>query len=152
MNHKTLKDFAVQSYSDDDEEDGEESKGGGGRLTAAESAIQGSSSLDQFLTNIFGHQSAAGNEPHGPSITWVDTEWGKLPDPDSLRQIFQTKSAAIRYLHDKGVPVKRIALLVGIRYQHARNVLHNQLKRGPNEDWRFNEDEDKRISKGLEKF
>jgi len=64
-----------------------------------------------------------------------------MPSLASLKEMFQTKSAAIRYLASDlcpggPFPVKRIAKLLGVRYQHARNVAKTPLKRGPNEDWR----------------
>ena len=61
----------------------------------------------------------------------------KTPDFDELtsKEIIYhfggTKSAAIRGLAKKGLKVKRIATKLGIRYQHARNVLTRPLKRGP---------------------
>lgn len=59
-----------------------------------------------------------------------------LPSLEWLKQNFQTKSACIRYLHNQGVATKVIAKHLGVRYQQARNVITNPLKRGPNEDWR----------------
>lgn len=59
-----------------------------------------------------------------------------LPSLEYLKEHFQTKSAAIRFLVNQGYEVKAIAKHLGIRYQHARNVAKTELKRGPNEDWR----------------
>jgi len=59
-----------------------------------------------------------------------------LPSPERLKEMFQTKSAAIRYLNSLGHQPKVIARHLGIKYQHARNVCTTPLKRGPNEDWR----------------
>ena len=41
-----------------------------------------------------------------------------------------TKSAKIRYLDQQGLTRSEIAKLLGIRYQHVRNVLITPLKRG----------------------
>ena len=68
----------------------------------------------------------------------------KQPEPESsgmpplglLREKCKTKSAIIRYLTSLGYSVKDISAHTGIRYQHVRNVVHTELKRGPNEDWR----------------
>lgn len=59
-----------------------------------------------------------------------------LPTLDWLREQFQTKSAIIRYLVNRGFEVKVISKHLGVRYQHVRNVANAPLKRGPNEDWR----------------
>lgn len=40
-----------------------------------------------------------------------------------------TKSAKIRYLHSQGMTTGQIAKVLDIRYQHARNVLTQPLKR-----------------------
>lgn len=66
----------------------------------------------------------------------VDQPQDGLPSLEYLKEHFQTKSAAIRFLVNQGFEVKRIAKHLGIRYQHARNVAKSELKRGPNEDWR----------------
>ena len=47
-----------------------------------------------------------------------------------LIEMHGSKSAAIRYLGSQDVAVKDIAEKLGIRYQHARNVLTRPLKRG----------------------
>ena len=78
-------------------------------------------SLEEFLT-----------EMHGG----FDTAQDGLPSLEWLKDNYQTKSAAIRYLVSLGIPVKVIAKHLGVKYQHARNVATNPLKRGPNEDWR----------------
>lgn len=59
-----------------------------------------------------------------------------LPSRETLQDMFTTKSAAIRYLINKGFTVKVIAKHLDLRYQHVRNVATSELKRGPNEDWR----------------
>jgi hypothetical protein len=66
----------------------------------------------------------------------IDTPQDGLPSMEWLKEQFQSKSAAIRYLVNQGHEVKAIAKHLGIRYQHARNVAKTELKRGPNEDWR----------------
>lgn len=43
----------------------------------------------------------------------------------------KTKSAMIRLLWDDGYSRAAIAKYLGIRYQHVRNVLTKELKRGP---------------------
>lgn len=87
--------------------------------------------LEQFIQNLHGE-----SPPHPlgmPSVEW-------------LKEQFDTKSAAIRYLVseqcmqdlNRTTPfeVKDIAKHLGLRYQHVRNVASSPLKRGPNEDWR----------------
>lgn len=59
-----------------------------------------------------------------------------LPTVEWLKSHFQTKSAAVRYLHNQGFETKKIAKHMGMLYQHVRNVIKTELKRGPNEDWR----------------
>lgn len=44
---------------------------------------------------------------------------------------YKTTSGRIRALHQKGMLPAQIAKTLNIRYQHVRNVLHTQLKRGP---------------------
>ena len=46
-------------------------------------------------------------------------------------QSMKTKSAAIRLLWNDGYSKSAIAKYLGIRYQHVRNVLTKELKRGP---------------------
>lgn len=65
-----------------------------------------------------------------------DTPQEGIPSVDWLKEQFKTKSAAVRYLINQGHAVKLIAKHLGMRYQHVRNVATNELKRGPNEDWR----------------
>jgi hypothetical protein len=91
--------------------------------------------LDDFLREQF-DTTATGEENGLPRLEW-------------LRRHFNTKSAVIRYLHHKGHPVKLIAKHLGIRYQHVRNVLTVELKRGPNESWHITDDENGGISPGL---
>lgn len=59
-----------------------------------------------------------------------------MPSMEWLKEHYKTKSAVIRYLVYKGHSIKDISRHTGIRYQMVRNVATNQLKRGPNEDWR----------------
>lgn len=59
-----------------------------------------------------------------------------MPSLDKIKEMFQTKSAAVRYLINQGHSVKDIAKHLDMRYQHVRNVSLQTLKRGPNEDWR----------------
>lgn len=75
--------------------------------------------LDSFLGQLHG-SSATGEENGMPSLQW-------------LKDNFQTKSGAIRYLFQKGYEPKKIALHLGLKYQHVYNVTHQNLKRGPNE-------------------
>lgn len=65
---------------------------------------------------------------------------GQLPTLGFIKAKFKTKSAAIRYLNTRGIAVKEIAKFLGFRYQHVRNVLKNELKRGPNEDFTIKPD------------
>lgn len=71
-------------------------------------------------------------EMHGQA----DQPQKDLPSLEWLKEKFQTKSAAIRYLISLGIEVKVIQKHLGVRYQHVRNVAKTPLKRGPNEDWR----------------
>jgi hypothetical protein len=71
-------------------------------------------------------QAASASSPKLPSIGWLQSQ-------------FKTKSATIRYLHSQGFTVNEIRRHLGFRYQMVRNVLHNQLKRGPNEDFHLSE-------------
>lgn len=72
---------------------------------------------------------------HEPNYSPVGSEKG-LPTVEWLKGQFQTKSACVRYLISRGHAVKDIAKHLNMRYQHVRNVSKNELKRGPNEDWR----------------
>lgn len=74
------------------------------------------------------------NEAHGDNT--LSQPIDGMPSMEWLKDKFQTKSAIIRYLVSKGFEVKSIARHTGWRYQHVRNVSKNELKRGPNEDWR----------------
>lgn len=44
-------------------------------------------------------------------------------DRKALLDKYKTKSATIRHLHSEGLTTGQIAKVLGIRYQHARNVL-----------------------------
>jgi hypothetical protein len=81
--------------------------------------------LDQFLVEQF-EESKTGNELGMPPLKW-------------LKEQFQTKSARIRYLHAQNFKVKDIAKHLNIRYQHVRNVLSTELKRGPNENFKIDD-------------
>ncbi len=59
----------------------------------------------------------------------------QIPSPDWIKSNFNTKSGAIRYLHGKGYDVLTISKHLDIRYQHVRNVINQDLKRGPNESY-----------------
>lgn len=48
---------------------------------------------------------------------------------DELMMMYKTKSAVIRYLSSQGMSRSNIATLLGIRYQHVRNVLTQPLKK-----------------------
>lgn len=54
-----------------------------------------------------------------------------LPSVEELRAQYGNKSAAIRALASMGIARARIAKHLNIRYQHVRNVLETELKRGP---------------------
>lgn len=83
-------------------------------------------SLDTFLGEMF-QDTKTGQESGMPSLSW-------------LKEHFKTKSAAIRYLHiDRGYSVNDIRKHLDLRYQHVRNVLKKELKRGPNEDFHLAE-------------
>ena len=79
--------------------------------------------IDDFLRGMFGPDGTAVDQDGLPSLEWLKSQ-------------YKTKSAAIRYLVNQGYPIKVISKHLGIKYQHARNVATQQLKRGPNEDWR----------------
>jgi len=85
-------------------------------------------SFEEFAKDFFPQDSdvLAAPQEGMPSLKW-------------LKEQYQTKSAAIRYLvSEQGGqhPVRKIAKHLGLRYQHVRNVAKTPLKRGPNEDWR----------------
>lgn len=82
-------------------------------------------SLDEFVEELFGA---------APAYTHKK---GSLPPINWLQQKFKTKSAIIRFLYEEGHDVKTIAKQYGLKYQHVRNVLTNELKRGPNEPFRL---------------
>lgn len=50
-------------------------------------------------------------------------------DVNALMTELKTKSAVIRKLHADGKTRSQIASLLGIRYQHVRNVLTQPLKK-----------------------
>lgn len=61
------------------------------------------------------------------------SEVGGMPTREWLKQTFKTKSACIRYLVEQGYKPKDIAEHMKIRQQHVRNVMSQDLKRGPME-------------------
>lgn len=75
-------------------------------------------SLEEFLSEV--HQTSPSELEQAIPLSW-------------LKSNFKTKSGAIRYLHQKGYNPKQIAQHLNIKYQHAYNVTHQTLKRGPNE-------------------
>lgn len=72
---------------------------------------------------------------HEPNYSPIGAEKG-LPTQEWIKEQFQSKSAAVRYLINQGFVVKDIAKHLNMKYQHVRNVSITPLKRGPNEDWR----------------
>lgn len=80
--------------------------------------------LDSFLAEQF--QTTTQEENGMPPLSW-------------LKEKLKTKSAVIRYLHHKGFSVNQIHKHLGIRYQHVRNVLTTELKRGPNEPFKIDD-------------
>lgn len=48
---------------------------------------------------------------------------------EGLSETYKTKSGVIRFLAAQGFQTKHIAVWMGIRYQHVRNVLTVQLKK-----------------------
>ena len=90
-------------------------------------------SLEAFIEDTFGEAPQAPDDPNAlPSVAWIKAN-------------FKTKSAAIRHLVSRGFPVKTIARHLQLKYQHVRNVSTQTLKRGPNEDWRY--DPNKHLNK-----
>lgn len=61
------------------------------------------------------------------------TDVAGMPTTEWLQSKFRTKSAIIRFLNEKAYTIKQIASHLGIRGQHVRNVIGQELKRGPNE-------------------
>jgi hypothetical protein len=86
----------------------------------------GPQSIESVVTELFG-------------TTTYQHEKGKLPPIEWLRSKFATKSAIIRFLYEEGHEPKVIAKTYGLKYQHVRNVLTNELKRGPNEPFRLDD-------------
>jgi len=72
---------------------------------------------------------------HEPNYSPIGSEKG-LPTLEWIKETFQSKSAAVRFLINQGHEVKDIAKHLNMKYQHVRNVATTPLKRGPNEDWR----------------
>lgn len=96
-----------------------------------------SGALDSFLAEMFQDTTQSDTGELGePNQSQTQTSLG------FLKANFKTKSAAIRYLHSQGWETKRISKHLGLRYQQVRNVLTTALKRGPNEDFHLQPDED----------
>ncbi|KAH0543598.1 hypothetical protein GP486_008563 [Trichoglossum hirsutum] len=69
-----------------------------------------------------------------------ETLEGEIPSNAWLEEHFQTKSARIRYLYtEHSMQVKEISKKLSIRYQMVRNILTNELKRGPAEPFTLGE-------------
>lgn len=92
-----------------------------GKPKELEEDAQPKASMEQFV-----------REMHGTA----DKPQNGMPSLDWLKEQFQTKSAAVRYLVNQGFSVRDISKHLDMRYQHVRNVSIQKLKRGPNEDWR----------------
>jgi hypothetical protein len=75
-------------------------------------------------------------ELFGTAPAYTHTK-GALPPIEWLQNKFHTKSAIIRFLYEEGHQPKTISKAYGFRYQHVRNVLTQELKRGPNEPFRL---------------
>lgn len=88
-------------------------------------ALPPEETLEDFVHQMFGGQEAA-------SVPKVE---GAMPSMAFLKEHFKTKSAIIRYLAQEGYKTKDIAKHLNVRYQHVRNVITTELKRGPNEDF-----------------
>jgi hypothetical protein len=101
---------------DEDESEGT-ALGGGGARRQGESAFD-PADLNEFLGDI--HETSEVEANGMPSLRWI-------------KDTFQTKSAAIRYLKLKGYNAREVANHLHLKYQHVYNVMHQQLKRGPNE-------------------
>lgn len=86
----------------------------------------GPESIEDVVTELFGTQTYQHTKGAWPPILW-------------LQERFKTKSAIIRWLFEEGHTVKEIAKQYGFKYQHVRNVLTNELKRGPNEPFRLDD-------------
>ncbi len=70
------------------------------------------------------------NEPK--STPDSDPNFNEMTPQELIKYFGGTKSSAIRGLHAHDYPVKHIAKMLNILYQHARNVTIRELKRGPN--------------------
>jgi len=79
--------------------------------------------LEEHIQELHGTEALAKPQEGLPSIEWLQGE-------------FKTKSAVIRYLINQNFTVNQIHKHTGWRYQMVRNIATNNLKRGPNEDWR----------------
>jgi hypothetical protein len=101
-------------------------------------------SLQEFLAETFGEDAPA-PPPAGATAGELQPSEGDgtgLPSLGWIKANYKTKSAAIRFLvsrtDDNGNPLHKvadIANLLGVKYQHVRNVKVTPLKRGPNEPW-----------------
>lgn len=92
--------------------------------------------MDEFLREMHQTTTLGDNGDTGTPDT-SDSDKPKMPSLAELKRTFKTKSAVIRHLHTEGFQVKDIAKHLGLRYQHVRNVLTTELKRGPNENFRI---------------
>ncbi len=102
--------------------------------------------LDDYLREF--HQTTTAGMAVASKGDAITMDSG-LPSIAFLKSNFKTKSAAIRHMNSLGYDVNTISKHLGIRYQHVRNVLTNELKRGPNEDFRL---DDRDTSAKLEEF
>lgn len=88
-------------------------------------------SIQDFLQNELGIKLDEGEK--------IEQE-GAVPSPGKLQELFGTKSARIRYLYTThGMSVNEISKYLNIRYQMVRNILTNELKRGPSEPFTLGE-------------
>jgi DNA-directed RNA polymerase specialized sigma24 family protein len=63
------------------------------------------------------------------ATTEVEATEEAMRTPEDLISLYGNKSKAIRALAAQGKTRSEIAKLLGIRYQHVNNVLHQPLKR-----------------------
>jgi hypothetical protein len=109
-------------------------------------APNGDETLEQFLSTTFGEEAPRPSSIEGTAVDPEDPT--TLPSLGWIQANFKTKSAAIRFLVSRDFKVAEIATLLGVKYQHVRNVKVTELKRGPNEDWNL---ERRRLSESVDK-
>ena len=63
------------------------------------------------------------------TTTKLDVTTIAMMTSDQIIEAYKNKSNAIRALHEAGFSRKAISSMLGIRYQHVRNVLITPLKR-----------------------